>query len=82
MIGSDKLRWNDTLIILLMPHNSNRVTYRIYDYQMYVSNELRNAMNPALPAVTCFERYLIDEYQPVQSKVRVLNRSGLRASQG
>ena len=81
-IGSDKLRWNDTLIILLMPHNSNRVTYRIYDYQMYVSNELRNAMNPALPAVTCFERYLIDEYQPVQSKVRVLNRSGLRASQG
>lgn len=81
-IGSDKLRWDDNLIILLMPHNSNRVTYRIYDYQMYVSNELRNAMNPALPAVTCFERYLIDEYQPVQSKVRVLNRSGLRASQG
>ena len=81
-IGSDKLRWNDSLIILLMPHNSNRVTYRIYDYQMYVSNELRNAMNPALPAVTCFERYLIDEYQPVQSKVRVLNRSGIRPSQG
>lgn len=81
-IGSDKLRWDDNLIILLMPHNSNRVTYRIYDYQMYVSNELRNAMNPALPAVTCFERYLIDEYQPVQSKVRVLNRSGLRPSQG
>lgn len=81
-IGSDKLRWDDNLIVLLMPHNSNRVTYRIYDYQMYVSNELRNAMNPALPAVTCFERYLIDEYQPVQSKVRVLNRSGLRPSQG
>lgn len=81
-IGSDKLRWDDNLIILLMPHNSNRVTYRIYDYQMYVSNELRNAMNPALPAVTCFERYLIDEYQPVQSKVRVLNRSGIRPSQG
>ena len=81
-IGSDKLRWNSNLIILLMPHNSNRVTYRIYDYQMYVSSEIRNFQNPALPAVSAFERYLIDEYQPVQSRCRVLNRSGLRASQG
>lgn len=80
-IGSDKLRWNDTLIVLLMPHNTNRVTYRIYDYQMYVSNEIRNAANPTLPAVTAFERFLIDEYQPVQSRVRIQNRSGLRTSQ-
>lgn len=80
-IGSDKLRWNDTLIVLLMPHNTNRVTYRIYDYQMYVSNEIRNAANPTLPAVTAFERFLIDEYQPVQSRVSIQNRSGLRASQ-
>lgn len=81
-IGSDKLRWQNELIVLLMPHNSNRVTYRIYDYQMYVSNELRNFQNPALPAVTAFERWLIDEYQPVQSRVSILNRSGLRPSQG
>ena len=80
-IGSDKLRWNDQLIVLLMPHNSNRMTYRIYDYQMYVSNELRSFNNPALPAVSCFERWLIDEYQPVQSRVKVLNRSGMRPSQ-
>lgn len=80
-IGSDKLRWNDTLIVLLMPHNTNRVTYRIYDYQMYVSNEIRNAANPTLPAVTAFERFLIDEYQPVQSRCMILNRSGLRNAQ-
>lgn len=80
-IGSDKLRWNDTLIVLLMPHNTNRVTYRIYDYQMYVSNEIRNAANPTLPAVTAFERFLIDEYQPVQSRCRILNRSGIRNGQ-
>ena len=80
-IGSDKLRWNDTLIVLLMPHNTNRVTYRIYDYQMYVSNEIRNAANPTLPAVTAFERLLIDEYQSVQSRCRILNRSGIRNGQ-
>ena len=81
-IGSDKLRWNDNIIVLLMPRNSNRVTYRIYDYQMYVSNELRNVQNPALTAVTCFERWLIDEYQPVQSRCHILNRSGMRPAQG
>lgn len=80
-IGSDKMRWNDTLVVLLMPHNSNRVTYRIYDYQMYVSNELRNVQNPALPAVTAFERFLVDEYQPVQSRVQIINRSGIRKGQ-
>ena len=80
-IGADKMRWQDELIVLLMPRNSNRVTYRIYDYQMFVSNELRDAVNPTLPAVSCFDRFKIDEYQPVQSRVRILNRSGMRPNQ-
>ena len=80
-IGSDKLRWNDELIVLLMPHNTNRVTYRIYDYQMYVSNEIRDSRNPALPNICAFERYIIHEYQPVQSRVKILNRSGLREAE-
>lgn len=78
-IGSDKLRWSDQLICILCPRNSNRVTYRIYDYQMYVSNEIRNISNPALPAIHAFERWLIAEYQPVQTRVKILNRSGHRA---
>ena len=81
-IGSDKMRWNDTLVVILCPHNTNRMTYRIFDYQMYVSNEIRNAANPTLPAVTAFERFLVDEYQPVQGHIVVKNRSGFRAAQG
>lgn len=80
-IGSDKMRWNDTLIVLLMPRNSNRVMYRIYDYQMYVSNEIRNAQNPALPAITCFERFKLQSYQAVQYRVKILNRSGMRPAE-
>lgn len=80
-IGSDKMRWNDTLIVILTPRNSNRVCYRIYDYQLYVSNELRNAMNPALPAVTCFERFKLQSYQAVQHRIKILNRSGMRPAQ-
>lgn len=77
-IGSDKLRWTDQLICILCPRNSNRVTYRIYDYQLYLSNEIRDAANPALPAIHTFERWLINEYQPVQTRIKILNRTGRR----
>ena len=80
-IGSDKLRWSDELIVILCPRNSNRVTYRIYDYQMYVSNEIRNAANPALPALCCYERWLAQSYQAVQGRIAVKNRTGLRPNQ-
>jgi hypothetical protein len=52
--------------------------YRLYDYQMYVSNEIRNASNPTLPAVHAFERWQLFEYQPVQARIRILNPTGLR----
>ena len=56
-ISSDKLWGVDQLIILLNPKNTNRIVYRLYDYQMYISNEIRDAENPALPALTAFQRY-------------------------
>lgn len=72
-MGSDKLRGSNDLIVILCPHNSNRIIYRIYDYQMYVSNEIRNIINPALPAINAFERWRFFEYQPVQGKVHLKN---------
>nr|DAK74408.1 MAG TPA: Structural protein [Caudoviricetes sp.] len=78
-IGSDKLRYNDKLIVILTPRNSDRMTYRIFDYQMFVSNEVRNSQNPALPAVHGFERWTIQQYQPTQGRFKILNRSGFKA---
>ena len=78
LLGSDKLRGSDQLIVILNPRNTDRIMYRIYDYQMYVSNEIRNSKNPALPAITAFERWLLKAYQSVQGRVEILNRSGLR----
>ena len=77
-IGSDKLRGTDYFTVILCPRGTDRITYRIYDYQMYVSNEIRNINNPALPAVHAFERFLVDEYQPVQSRIKILNPTGFR----
>lgn len=76
-ISSDKMRHTDELIVILCPRGTERITYRIYDYQMYISNEIRNANNPALPAIHTFERWKAVEYQPVQGRIQIANPSGL-----
>ena len=78
-VGSDKLRNTNELMIILNPRNTERICYRIYNYQMYISNEIRNAANPSLPAIHSFERWLLKPYQPVQSRIKILNPSGKRA---
>lgn len=77
-MSSTKLNGSNELIIILCPRNSDRIIYRIYDYQMYVSNEIRNASNPALPAVHAFQRYKVWSYQPVQGRVEILNPTGIK----
>lgn len=76
-IGADKLRGTTNFIIILCPRNSERIIYRIYDYQLYVSNEIRNVQNYALPAIHAFERWKFVEYQPVQGRVQILHPAGL-----
>ena len=78
-IGSDKMRNSKELILLINPRNSERIIYRIYDYQLYVSNEIRNISNPALPAIHAFERWKFLAYQPVQGRVQILNDDKLYA---
>lgn len=77
-MSSDKMRDNNNLIIILNPRNTDRIMYEVFDYQAYVSNEIRNALNPALPAVHAFERFKFFELFSVQSRVRILNPTGLR----
>lgn len=76
-VGSDKLRNTNELMVILNPRNSERICYRIYDYQLYISNEIRNAANPALPAIHSFERWRMIEMMPVQSRIKILNPSGM-----
>lgn len=80
-IGSDKLRNSTEFIIVLCPRNTDRVTYIIYDYQFYISNEIRDNDNPALPMITCFDRFKVDEYQPIQARLTIANPSGLKPGQ-
>ena len=75
-ISSNKLRNDNNLILILCPRNSSRITYKIFDYQLYVGNEIRDTENYQLPAVTAFERWLMIEYQPVQARIQIMNPSG------
>lgn len=76
-IGSDKLRGSTEFIVILCPRGTDRIIYRIYDYQMYISNEIRNSDNPALPNIHAFERWKFVEYQPVQGRINILHPTGL-----
>ena len=78
-ISSNKLRNDNTLIIILNPRNSTRVMYKIFDYQMYVGNEIRDVVNYTLPGITAFERWLFLSYQPLQARIRLANITGLAA---
>lgn len=77
-ISSNKLRNDNNLIVILCPRNSNRIMYKIFDYQLYVGNEIRDTTNYQLPAVTAFERFLFVQYQPVQGRIQIVNPSGLK----
>lgn len=76
-VSSDKMWGADTLIVLLNPKNTNRIIYRLYDYQMYISNEIRDATLPHLPALTAFQRYKFFELFGVQGRLQVVNPYGL-----
>ena len=76
--STDKMRNNNNLIILLIPRNTTRVMYKLFDYQFILSNEIRATDNVELPAMTCSERFLMIQYQPVQGRMNIVNPHGLR----
>ena len=77
-VSSQKLKGSNELIVILCPRNTDRIIYRIYDYQMYVSNEIRNASLHTLPSIHAYERYKFVAYQPVQARINILNPTGLK----
>lgn len=75
-IGSDKLRNSREFIVILNPKGTDRIMYRIYDYQLYISNEIKNMQNPLLPNLHAFERWKFVQMQPVQGRIGLLNVKG------
>jgi len=77
-ISSSKMRNNNNLIIILCPRNTQRVIYKVVDYQLYISNEIRDTEQYQLPGITCFERWRFLQFQPIQGRIQIMNPTGLR----
>lgn len=77
-MSSMKLNGRTDFIIILRPRNTGRIIYRIYDYQLFVSNEIRNVKYYTLPAVSAYERFKFMSYQPVQGRFKILNPTGFK----
>lgn len=77
-LGSDKLRNDPMVRVLINPRNTERCIYRFYEYQLFISNDIRNSANPALNNVYAYDRNLIMGYQKVQGRMKILNRSGIK----
>ena len=75
-IGSDKMRNSKEFIVILNPKGTDRIIYRIYDYQLYISNEIRQMKNNLLPNLHAFERWKFVEMQPVQGRIGLKNIKG------
>jgi hypothetical protein len=75
-VGTDKMRNTNELMVILNPVGSERIMYRLYDYQLYISNEIRNSQNQNLPAIHSFDRFRMYSQFEVQGRVQILHPSG------
>jgi hypothetical protein len=76
-VGTDKMRNTNQLMVILNPVGSERIMYRLYDYQLYISNEIRNNQNQNLPAIHSFDRFRMYSMFEVQGRIQILNPKGL-----
>lgn len=73
MIASSDRFTGEGLQILVIPTTDEQMTYKLFEWQFCISNEYRSGDNVRLPSVMAFERYLIDEFIPIQGELEVVN---------
>jgi len=51
----------------------NKIQYRMYDYQFYISNEMRMRDSPIhMPSICTFERFkFLGDYKPINGKLKI-----------
>ncbi|MGL6099528.1 MAG: hypothetical protein ACRC0G_07870 [Fusobacteriaceae bacterium] len=62
-----------TVRVYVIPTNNEQFTYKHFQYAFYVSNAYSNPVNPLLPNVMISDRYLTEEFTPVQAQIGIVN---------
>lgn len=73
MIGSTFKMPQGKIRLILTPLADDQITYKLFEYQFFISNQYREDKNLRVPAVTVSERYLIDEVMPVGGHIEIRN---------
>ncbi len=73
MIASSDRFKGEGLQILVIPTTDEQMTYKMFEWQFCISNEYRTGDNVRVPSVMAFERYLIDEFIPIQGDLDIIN---------
>ncbi len=73
LIGSSWKMPQGKIRLLLEPLDETQITYKMWEYQFFISNDYREDKNLRVPAVTVSERYLIDEVTPVGAEIEIKN---------
>lgn len=73
LIGSSYKIKQGTLRILITPLGDDQITYKMFQYQFFISNDYRDPKNLRVKSIMSSERYLIDEVTPVQGEIEIKN---------
>ena len=60
-------------MIIVTPLTEEHMTYKLFEYQFFISNDYRDPNNVRIPSVMASARYLIDELIPIQGEIKILN---------
>ena len=73
IIGSSQKMTKGSLMIIVTPLTEEHMTYKLFEYQFFISNDYRDPNNVRIPSVMASARYLIDELIPIQGEIKILN---------
>lgn len=73
LIGSSERCEQGHLMIMVVPLTDEHITYKLFEYQFFISNEYRDPSNVRVKSVMASDRYLIDELTPVQGEIVIDN---------
>ena len=75
LVGSSHKIDQGSLMLIVIPLTDAHMTYKLFEYQFFISNEYRHPKNVRIPSVMVSDRYLIDELIPIQGEVKIENNT-------
>ena len=60
---------------IIQPMDDTQMTYQLFEYQFFISNEYSDPKNVRIKSVMACDRYLVDEVTPVQGELEIKNNT-------